>query len=443
MPHIEGHSGTGWNTDWPEQTGANDPYDWSVFGGSQAGSLTMLDLLPEGLTDAYDISPFADLFGAEFDTGLMDITKRAGRQDIFNAIGSGQTSYMQTPSGTALAGAGGFGEAGGGARGLVTAEGAQRGLFGDVFEATLGAEKANLAALESLKDRAFDMFTNIQLDLDPSNNNNDNVTNPGDPLTDNNNTFTMSGFGYPIYFNPDGTPITPSQEGDMVQYGDTIWVFMGGGWSIAPGQDGETGETGDNGDNGDNGGDTGTTTSDGDGGYNPPTPPAPRPGGGGGGCFLAGTMILTGDGTEIPIENIEKGMEVYAFDKESGELRVSKVSETFFHPKENTYLIVNDNLLVTPNHPVLNNNKWVEIGELEEGDTLTDRDNNPIPISKIEEVNELSDVFNFEVEKYHTYVAEGIIVHNKELGFGGGDSPGGEGEGGGSLYNWTWDDNNP
>jgi len=142
--------------------------------------------------------------------------------------------------------------------------------------------------------------------------------------------------------------------------------------------------------------------------------------GGGGGCFLAGTMILTGDGSEIPIEDIKEGMEVYAFDKESGELKVSKVSQTFFHPKENTYLIVNDNLLVTPNHPVLNNNKWVEIGELEEGDMLTDKDNNPILISKIEEVDELSDVFNFEVEKYHTYVAEGIIVHNKNPGIGGG-----------------------
>jgi intein/homing endonuclease len=148
-------------------------------------------------------------------------------------------------------------------------------------------------------------------------------------------------------------------------------------------------------------------------------------------------MILTGDGTEMPIENIKEGMEVYAFDKESGELKVSKVSQTFFHPKENTYLIVNDNLLVTPNHPVLNNNKWVEIGELEEGDMLTDKDNNPIPISKIEEVNELSDVFNFEVEKYHTYVAEGIIVHNKNPGYGGeGDDDTGGGFGLGGDYFW-------
>ena len=69
-----------------------------------------------------------------------------------------------------------------------------------------------------------------------------------------------------------------------------------------------------------------------------------------------------------------------------------------------------------------------------------DKDNNPIPISKIKEVNELSDVFNFEVEKYHTYVAEGIIVHNKGIEDPGGGGEGGFGNTGGSLYNWTWDD---
>ena len=68
---------------------------------------------------------------------------------------------------------------------------------------------------------------------------------------------------------------------------------------------------------------------------------------------------------------------------------------------------------------------------------LTDKDNNPIPISKIEEVNELSDVFNFEVEKYHTYVAEGIIVHNKNPGYGGGgDDDTGGGFGLGGDYFW-------
>ena len=387
-------------------------------GHENEGFLTLQDLLPEGLLDPYDTSGFQDLLGAQFDTGLLDITKQAGRENIFNTMSQGQTSFMQMPSDTAFAGAAGFGDSGGGARGLINYQGAQRGMFGDVSEAMLGAKKSEMTALESLKDRAFNLFSDIQLDLDPK------------EVTDENNTYDNPTTGETFTFGTDG-PI----EGGTELYTEAvdpntgiIWLWNGYTWSnmgTVPGFNQTDTESINLDDNITDTGDTDTVITPG-GGI-----------GGGGGCFLAGTMILTGDGSEIPIEDIKEGMEVYAFDKESGELKVSKVSQTFFHPKENTYLIVNDNLLVTPNHPVLNNNKWVEIGELEEGDMLTDKDNNPILISKIEEVDELSDVFNFEVEKYHTYVAEGIIVHNKNPGIGGGYG-GGDDEGGDMGGDFFW-----
>ena len=385
-------------------------------GHENEGFLTLQDLLPEGLLDPYDTSGFQDLLGAQFDTSLLDITKQAGRENIFNTISQGQTSFMQLPSDTAFAGAAGFGDSGGGARGLINYQGAQRGMFGDVSEAMLGAEKSEITALESLKDRAFNLFSDIQQDLPAA--------------VDENNTYEIPETGETFTFNADG-PIEDGTElySTVVDPNTgTIYLWNGYTWSnmgTAP----ESNETDtDNITLGDDTTDTGDTGN--------VIPPGGGTGGGGG-CFLAGTMILTGDGSEIPIEDIKEGMEVYAFDKESGELKISKVSQTFFHPKENTYLIVNDNLLVTPNHPVLNNNKWVEIGELEEGDMLTDKDNNPILISKIEEVDELSDVFNFEVEKYHTYVAEGIIVHNKNPGIGGGYG-GGDDEGGDMGGDFFW-----
>ena len=372
---------------------------------SNAGFMTLQDLLPEGLLDAYDTTGFEDLLGAQFDTSLLDITKQVGQDNIFNSIAQGQSSFMQVPGQEARAGASGFGNVGGGSRNLVTAQGAQRGLFGDVSEAMLGAKRADITALEGLKDRAFSMFSDIQLDLGEGGNNTDSNDNQSG-VNDSGNDFVITGGGVEVEFNDNGIPTTTVQEGDGFQLDGNIWIYINGQWQLKEGN-------------------------------NPPGPPiGGGVGGGGGGCFLAGTMILTGDGTELPIEDIKKGMDVYAFDKESGELRVSKVSETFFHPKENTYLIINDDLLVTPNHPVLNNNKWVEIGELEEGDMLTDKDNNPIPINKIEEVKELSDVFNFEVEKYHTYVAQGIIVHNKNTEEGGGY--GGEGGGNNMGDNYFW-----
>ena len=331
---------------------------------------------------------------------------------------------MQVPGQEAKAGASGFGQTGGGSRNLVTSEGAQRGLFGDVTEATLGANRADIMAMESLKDKAFDMFSDFQLDLpkagDGDNNSGAGTTNEGS----NNTTWT---------FGEDGKPTEGGTFGSIVENPVTgkVWNWVGNTWVDVSGS--IPGIT-DNNVGGDYGGETDSMTR------RNPTIQAPLPIGGGGsrgggGCFLAGTMILTGDGTEIPIEDIKKGMEVYAFDKKSGKLKVSRVSKTFFHPKENTYLVLFEPslvvpappLLVTPNHPVLNNNKWVEIGDLEEGDMLTDKNNNPIPINKIKEVDKLSDVFNFEVEKYHTYVAQGIIVHNKTESDGYGQGEGGLG----------------
>ena len=88
-------------------------------GTNHSGFLTLEELLPEGLLDAYDTSAFQDLLGAEFDTGLLDITKQAGQDNIFNTIMGGQTSYMQVPGQASAAGASGFAGADS-SRGLIT-----------------------------------------------------------------------------------------------------------------------------------------------------------------------------------------------------------------------------------------------------------------------------------------------------------------------------------
>ena len=106
-------------------------------------------------------------------------------------------------------------------------------------------------------------------------------------------------------------------------------------------------------------------------------------------------------------------MKVFSYDEKDDMLKIGKVVKTFFHPKENTYLIINNMLFITPNHPVLINKEWVEAGNLKKGDMLTNRDNELVEIESIKNVNDVVDVYNFEVEKYHTYIAEGIIVHNK------------------------------
>jgi intein/homing endonuclease len=120
------------------------------------------------------------------------------------------------------------------------------------------------------------------------------------------------------------------------------------------------------------------------------------------------------DGTTKPIELLEIGDLVLSFDEESGQMKPDRVTKLLRHPKEDTYLIINGHLRVTPIHPVLSKGEWKRIDSLEIGDTLTNARGEDIPIESIDIVKETVDVYNFEVNPYHTYIAGGIVVHNSK-----------------------------
>jgi len=136
-------------------------------------------------------------------------------------------------------------------------------------------------------------------------------------------------------------------------------------------------------------------------------------GGGGGGCFLPGTEISLADGTTKPIERIEAGDMVLAWDEASGELKPDAVRAVHDPIAADSYLIVNDLLRFTDTHPVLSHGEWVKAGELRVGDALTAADGNLVAIESIRTVLGPVTVYNFAVNPYGTYVADGIVVHNK------------------------------
>ena len=147
---------------------------------------------------------------------------------------------------------------------------------------------------------------------------------------------------------------------------------------------------------------------------------------GGKGCFAAGTHISTPKG-EIPIENIKIGMEVYCFD-DKGNIQVSKVTETFYHEQDDIIKLyiwgINKPIQVTLNHWFLTeNNTFNELGLFDVGDMLITEYGTLLPITKIDIVKDKKSTYNFTVEKFNTYIAEGIRVHNK----GGGKAGGGSG----------------
>ena len=140
----------------------------------------------------------------------------------------------------------------------------------------------------------------------------------------------------------------------------------------------------------------------------PETQPPP------GGCFLAGTPITMADGTTKPIEEIAVGDVVLAYDKLTGEMKPDPVKRLHKPVTVDSYLLVNGELRITPSQPVFSGGKWIEMGQLKVGDTLTSVDGSALPIQTIDVVRGPITVYNFDTNPYETFVAGGVIVHRKQ-----------------------------
>lgn len=162
--------------------------------------------------------------------------------------------------------------------------------------------------------------------------------------------------------------------------------------------------------------------------------------GSGGGCFRAGTQVQLEGGKTIAIELLKEGDEILAFD-ESGEIHLAKVTKLHYHADPQPILRVKfwkGEVFITPNHWVLNQyENFVEMGRLTVHDALVDGMGHLRPIIDAELVGH-EPVWNLTVEPHHTFIANGIRVHNGGhrdrfpviAGSGGG---GGKGKGGGSA----------
>ncbi len=147
-------------------------------------------------------------------------------------------------------------------------------------------------------------------------------------------------------------------------------------------------------------------------------------------CFLKGTKVLMADGFYKNIENIKMGDRVVSFDSEKQKREIGFVSYVFHHKPEEMssyYIVINDFLRVTPNHPMYSDEGWKEAGNLRIGDYLGSNDN--YKIVSLEKIYKRVPTYNFEVQPYHNYIVataeEDLVVHNDVLI---GYMDGGEGE---------------
>ena len=162
-------------------------------------------------------------------------------------------------------------------------------------------------------------------------------------------------------------------------------------------------------------------------------------GAGGGGCFRAGTQVQLEGGKTVAIEELKEGDEILAFD-EQGEIHLAKVTKLHYHADPQPILRVKfwrGEVCITPNHWVLNQyGNFVEMGKLTTHDALVDGMGHLRPIIGAELIGH-EPVWNLTVEPHHTFIANGVRVHNGghrerfPVVAGSGGGGGGKGGGGG------------
>lgn len=137
-------------------------------------------------------------------------------------------------------------------------------------------------------------------------------------------------------------------------------------------------------------------------------------------CFLAGTKVLMADESYKNIEDVRVGDSVKSYDEKSGKLTDGVVTHVFSHAPDEMgeyYLVINNQLCVTPNHRFYSDGKWVYADNLKKGDSLYSYNLNNYVVSSILKVYSKVTTYDIEVVDCHTYFVSiaddvDVLVHN-------------------------------
>ncbi len=137
-------------------------------------------------------------------------------------------------------------------------------------------------------------------------------------------------------------------------------------------------------------------------------------------CFIAGTMVLTTAGL-VAIEKIKAGDIVISTNPDTLETAGKTVLETYVRQVDKlVHLTVNgEEIVTTVDHPFyVQGRGFINAGNLLIGDKLVSVNGEDLVIEEffIEETAEPVDVYNFQVEDYHTYFVGDckVWVHNAD-----------------------------
>lgn len=169
-------------------------------------------------------------------------------------------------------------------------------------------------------------------------------------------------------------------------------------------------------------------------------------------CFVAGTPVLTEEGT-LPIEAVRVGMRVWTRPDEGGAAEWKPVARTFMRVADALIRLTvagddgeEESIELTPSHRLqVQGRGWLEASALQPGrDQLVDATQRSLTVVAAESLAAAEPVFNLEIADDHTYFvgAHGVWAHNDCSGDsppppptppgGAGPSVGGGGSGSGS-----------
>ena len=162
-------------------------------------------------------------------------------------------------------------------------------------------------------------------------------------------------------------------------------------------------------------------------------------------CFTAGTGVVMADGTTVPIEEVEVGDQVSAWNPVTGQCESRAVVETFTRQEAPTWQVVTSDggeVTTTEHHPFLTTDRgWVEardlrpgevLGHLDQGRTGTAQDHSdgaraetggskrvaqPVTVVSVAPTGQTSTVHNLHVQGLHNYhvtttTGTALTVHN-------------------------------
>ncbi len=140
-------------------------------------------------------------------------------------------------------------------------------------------------------------------------------------------------------------------------------------------------------------------------------------------CVAKGTLVTLSSGLSMKIEDMVENQSVLGWDSaKQGLVKANQLNFLSKGEKEciTITLIDGTNITVTPDHKFLFDGEWVEAKNLRVGDCLCvmvkDRISSCIPTyqMKIVDIRDAGrhEVFDINVETLHSFVANGIVVHN-------------------------------